>query len=295
MAGPLGLESIKLVLNCYSETSSSESEKLLHEKIERSINSCFLKSKELPVIESIEPALELLTHVHNLCEKAWNVKSSNVFGGLSTFIVKTITKFLETSKGPSKKLKANDESDSSISGVAKIYEDSFTKFMKTKTNFRPTMFLDLVQKCPNLVLEILPLMISLTLPSQKPKSFQLLKAYEIISAVLTSKSTLSILENEKKMELFKQYFTSINETLIVIPQSESSGPFEMSALRVKTIIKILLAVMRKSKSIFSTQEFIQVCDCQVLLQNLDSIMASNRFDSSKGIKTIIKQIQALFK
>ena len=131
--------------------------------------------------------------------------------------------------------------------VASIYEKTFTQWMTVKScKVKPTLFTDLTTRCPSVSFCIIPHMIESTRQSNKPKTFQLIKAFEIIA--LSFKSLPKNLEEESKVkDLVSAFSSSIVETLILVPELGEKGPFGMPKERLKELIKSIGIVVRRFK------------------------------------------------
>ncbi|KAJ3314511.1 hypothetical protein HDV04_006050 [Boothiomyces sp. JEL0838] len=295
---PIVLTAIPPLIKLYLETSGSEENKVLHNKIGTLLQTRLSNSKELPEISDCTLALEILADVHKLSAKVADLKAASVYSGIAIFVTKTITRASakeETAPAKSKKQKTETKK-SNVRKAAEIYEHSFTQFMTAKNSkIRHVLFADLAQRCNSMAWEILPHMIESTLQKNKPISFSLVKAYEII--VATFKNLNSELEVSLKSDIAKllsKLSQGVVEVIEKAPTVNEGGVYGLPKDRIKATLKSFAAVVRRFKKLYEPAEYAKIFDSEKLKSSIQKFADHERYQKVASLKGLTAQILQLF-
>ncbi|KAJ3275621.1 hypothetical protein HDV01_007624 [Terramyces sp. JEL0728] len=295
---PIVLTAIAPLIDIYSEISGSEDSKVLHNKIGALLQSRISNAKELPEIDDCATLLELLSNIHKLSSKVADLKSASIYSGISIFITKAICRASskeDTAPTKNKKQKTGSKK-SNVRKAAEIYEASFTQFMTAKNSkIRHVLFAGLAQRCNAVAWEILPHMIEYTLQKNKPISFSLVKAYEIIVATLKNLS----LESEVSLKsdiakLLSKLSQGVVEVIEKAPTVNEGGVYGLPKDRIKAILKSFAAAIRRFKKLYEPAEYSKIFGVEKLKASLQTFLEHERYQKVASLKGSTAQILQLF-
>jgi ribosomal protein S10 len=160
------------------------------------------------------------------------------------------------------------------------------------SNLRPNLFSDLSNRCPTVAWKLVNDMIECCKQSQKPKSFLLVKSFEIIANIL---KTTSKLVPEVKTEIgdkIKLFSACVLETLNAT-DADVKGPYGMPKDRMKSVIKSLAIVIRRFETTFEKEEYQKLWNHTELIASLNRIMETEIY-SGNSMKNQITQVINFF-
>lgn len=141
---------------------------------------------------------------------------------------------------------------------------------------RPTLFSDLATRSHNLSIELLPFMISLNRQSEKPKTFQLVKSFEIISSIVKRiPQPIDETYKEKIEKSISDFCACLIETLQVAHEFGDKGPYSFPRDRVKSLLKSLGVVIRKVKPLLDIEK--DSLKASEMIKVLESVMEQEKF------------------
>lgn len=137
------------------------------------------------------------------------------------------------------------------------------------TRIKPALFSDIVTRSHGLSLDLLPAMITLCRQSEKPKTFQLVKSFEIMSTIIKRIPQANEEKLKDQIEKVSSDFTScLLEALKVAHESQDKGPFSLPRDRLKTLIKSYSLVVRKVKPLLASMDSLQTTEMIAVLETL---------------------------
>ena len=124
-------------------------------------------------------------------------------------------------------------------------------------------------------------MIAETRQSKSPRAFQLVKAFEIISAGI--KNLPADVDQKLFLSAIDQFSTSISENLL---NATLTGPQGMSKDRFKTMLKSVGVVIRRSNTLIKEK----VWDGSDLAKTLETLKEHQYVNGNGGLESICRQI-----
>ena len=162
------------------------------------------------------------------------------------------------------------------------------------SNLKPKLFSDAINRIPTLSWKLLDEILNKCTQSQKPRSFMLVKSIELCSTIFKS-ATITTSEESKKLFVggVKKFGKVVGEFITALPSMSETGPYSMPKDRLKTILKCLIAVIRKSKSTLDQQEFEKCWGEFVGGERLVELFGEEKYVNQKGLKAIANEINKL--
>ncbi|RKO89758.1 DNA polymerase phi-domain-containing protein, partial [Blyttiomyces helicus] len=198
---PLTTEMAVPVLKLIIQSGAADKE--LQSRLSGFVRNRLTRPKEIPRLEGADAdrAYAILEEVHELARSSINVDFSNICSAVSMWLVKCLAHAQpeapageetdDGAKGKKKKKSVDGKvlrtrpPPPPLTRVASIYASTLTDFMtKNKSKVRPSLFLDIVNRHPDLAWELLPSMVDLLSPTVNAKSFPLVQLIEIIAKLI---------------------------------------------------------------------------------------------------------------
>ncbi|KAJ3189227.1 hypothetical protein HDU85_002852 [Gaertneriomyces sp. JEL0708] len=298
---PLILDILMPVLKLSTQTSSTADELDLHAKLVSLIKNKLCKLKAVPPADAVnaEHAAATLKEVHEFARKATDGAVVQLCSGISILVVRVLAQFREdaeppkaTKKNKKRKSDVKEQDVKAFSRVASVYNDSLVDFLSAnKTRLKPVIFLDLINRYPAYLWELLPTMVHLTSQEADPKAYNMIQAYNIMARLMkqTPKSDEQL--RAPIVEAVWDGFTANVLWTLQVATEDAEGSRGLNKDRVRDLLKDLVVIARRTVSMIPSKEKMwKRAEIEVALTEL---VKSKRFESVPSIKAQSKQLLAV--
>jgi hypothetical protein len=137
------------------------------------------------------------------------------------------------------------------------------------------MFIELASRCPLIAWGLIDRIVALL--SEKQRTFQLIKALEILVAIMKTSAKLINIEKDIIQSTLEKVSRMIYGILTMVATSETSGAYGVSRDRCKTLLKSVFIIVKRYQSEFEKEQYADIWKGDELLKLLETITTEERF------------------
>ena len=127
--------------------------------------------------------------------------------------------------------------------------------MTTKNSkIKPSLFTDFSNRYPMIALTLVPAMLSATSPSLEPKSFQVVKTFEMAAHLIKNVPKTAQEKDSDVKQVCKLYGQTLEKVFQKAGDAGDKGPHGMPKDRIKTLLKAFGMVARKANLVMPAVE-----------------------------------------
>ena len=160
------------------------------------------------------------------------------------------------------------------------------------SNLKPKLFSDVITRIPTLSWKLLNEILKKCKQSEKPRAFMLVKSFELCALIFKSCQITNELKPLfiKGVESFNLVAEEFSQSL---PALNETGPYSMPKDRLKTMLKSIVAIIRKSKTSLSAEEFANCWKGTKIGIDVVGYLSTDKFANQKALKSIANEINKL--